>query len=146
MSSVFVLCNLLQKWVCYACPKFWKFLPECTVPEFEHGWLLEFVTTGKWSNVVVVLFSRQAKCLPVCWSSDVAKLVKAWPSCLGLLDCTVVPACPLSSSVLSTKVVTRSGVLDGVAAWGVGSEHSHKPFSSDFSLKIWQQKSTNGHN
>ena len=31
MSSVFVLCNLLQKWVCYACPKFWKFLPECTV-------------------------------------------------------------------------------------------------------------------
>ena len=31
MSSVFVLCNLLQKWVCYACPKFWKFLPECTI-------------------------------------------------------------------------------------------------------------------
>ena len=31
MSSAFVLCNLLQKWVCYACPKFWKFLPECTV-------------------------------------------------------------------------------------------------------------------
>ena len=31
MSSVFVLCNLLQKWVCYACPKFWNFLPECTV-------------------------------------------------------------------------------------------------------------------
>ena len=31
MSSVFVLCNLLQKRVCYACPKFWKFLPECTV-------------------------------------------------------------------------------------------------------------------
>ena len=31
MSSVFVLCNLLQKWACYACPKFWKILPECTV-------------------------------------------------------------------------------------------------------------------
>ena len=31
MCSVFVLCNLLQKWVCCACPKFWKFLPECTV-------------------------------------------------------------------------------------------------------------------
>ena len=31
MSSVFVLSNLLQKWVCYACPNFWKFLPECTV-------------------------------------------------------------------------------------------------------------------
>ena len=25
MSSVFVLCNLLQKWVCCACPKFWNF-------------------------------------------------------------------------------------------------------------------------
>ena len=32
-AQFFVLCNLLQKWVCYACPKFWKFLPECTV-----GW------------------------------------------------------------------------------------------------------------
>ena len=38
MSSVFVLCNLLQKWVCYACPKFWKFLPECTVTLMTLVW------------------------------------------------------------------------------------------------------------
>ena len=38
MSSVFVLCNLLQKWVCYACPKFWKFLPECTVQRMNRTW------------------------------------------------------------------------------------------------------------
>ena len=39
MSSAFVLCNLLQKWVCYASPKFWKFLPECTVGLFLAGCL-----------------------------------------------------------------------------------------------------------
>ena len=31
MSSVFVLCNFLQKMSVLRCPKFWKFLPECTV-------------------------------------------------------------------------------------------------------------------
>ena len=31
MSPVLVLCNLLPRWVCYACQKFWKFLPEFTV-------------------------------------------------------------------------------------------------------------------
>ena len=35
MSSVFVLWNLMQNWVFYACPYFWKFLPECTVQEIN---------------------------------------------------------------------------------------------------------------
>ena len=53
MSSVFVLCNLLQKWVCYACPKFWKFLPECTVHRRLGAKSNRYARTQKSSNSLI---------------------------------------------------------------------------------------------
>ena len=55
ISSVFVPCNLPQKWECYACPKFWKFLPKCTV----------FISNGKlWMTGLSFTMSRERLVCP----------------------------------------------------------------------------------